>query len=193
MAGRKRPIAASDSIRVSVKAPAAVQPVSRGFYQVEEDILYVPVVPGGKFYSFLDSDGIVLDIDRSGRLLFIQIRIPRHQWHTRKSLRPPAAYTTADVRFLNFRDTLPPVLIETNARTSILRLTFAAEKSSAAFAIADNLLIETTAAQTLKSIWILSLDDDRAAQGMAAWRKAVGKEMKHRQDTRDTVRIEIRK
>lgn len=176
-----------------MKTPAAIQPVSRGFYQVEEDVLYIPLFPGGKFYSFLDSDDVVFDIDQTGRLLFIQVRVPRHKWHIRKALRLPAAYTTADIRFLNFRDTLPPVVIETNPHESLLRLTFSDEKANAAYAIADNLLVETTASETLKTIWILAIENDRAARTMAAWRKQARRDMKQYLDDSEIVRIEIRR
>ncbi len=171
MAEGRRKLAITDSIKVVVKTPAANHPVCRGFYQVEEDSLYVPVYPAGKFFSYLDSPQAGLDIDREGRLLFLHVHTPRRQWEVKRHSDPPINSNPADIRFLGFREKLPQTRIETASDQSWLRLVFSDSAQTSAYALADDLKIELTDNRLLASIWITAIEEDRAARGMAAWRK----------------------
>lgn len=173
MAKNGRKLNSGTGIKVVVKIPALYPAVSRGFYQVEEDALYVPLYPAGKFFSYLDSEQATIDVDNAGRLLFIKIHAPRHTWKIVRKAKPPLISSPADIRFLDFRNTLPVARLQTPADHSWLRLVFDSEKQTSACRVAEDLIFEVSGESTLTSIWITAIEDDRAARNMAAWRKSI--------------------
>jgi hypothetical protein len=160
----------SKNIAVAVKTPVAFPPASRGFYQVEEEVLYVPVYPAGEFFSYLDSSQLQIDIDRIGRLLFVHVLVPRRRWHIDRNLRIPTGAAEADIRFLDFRSKLPKAGLLTNADRSVLRVRFQTVRAATHYRLADRLMVDLAPDNTLASIWVAAIDDDRAARVMAAWR-----------------------
>jgi hypothetical protein len=200
MGRRTKRIVLPDNIKVTIHTPAEVLYFSRGFYQVEEDSLYVPIFPGGRFFSYLDSPQLTLDVDRKGQLLFIQVHMPRRSWTRRKDLKPPSGAEPADIRLLNFRNSLPNSRLDTSADRSILRISFFEETSSGKggtkrsneiYQVAEDLVFEVTPEKELASIWITSIKHDRAAKGMAAWRKRLKKEYQANPPRSRYVRIEV--
>lgn len=187
MARQGKRIADRDGIRVIVKTPVAFPPASRGFYQAEEDVLYVPVYPFGNFYSYLDSPHVLLDVDRTGRLIFIQVLAPRRGWRVRPDLCVPEATLEADIRFRDFRARLPRTSILTNQDRSVVHIRFRAARNPEHYRVADHLVFDLTPDDALSGIWITAIEDDRAARGMAAWRKSVKKQFaKETYDSRVT-------
>ncbi len=160
----------SKKIAIAIKTPVAFPPASRGFYQVEEEVLYVPVYPSGEFFSYLDSPQLQIDVDRIGRLLFMHVLVPRRQWRVNRNLHVPSGAAEADIRFLDFRRKLPDANLLSNADRSILRVRFQTVRSAIAYRLADHLIINLAPDNTLASIWVTEIDDDRAARGMAVWR-----------------------
>ena len=97
--------------RIRLRIATPIEPVmpGRGFYQLEEDALYVQVglfSSGRRFYSFLESSNVLFDFDRLGRLIFMEVRVPRRRWEVDTTLEVPAIVQPADIRWLNFRDTI---------------------------------------------------------------------------------------
>lgn len=184
---------AGESIKVTVKTPADLMRFSRGFYQVEEDILYIPIFPGGRFFSFLDSAQITIDVDRKGRLLFIQVMIPRRQWRIRRTLKPPDKPEPADIRFLGFRDSIPPAQIESTPDHSCLRILFAHQSGTMSYGVAEHLIFDVTADGKLSTIWLTAVGDDRAARGMAAWRRQMTEASGEKSLDPRFERIEVKK
>jgi len=191
VAKSRRKLISGAGIKVVIKTPDLHPAVSRGFYQVEEDSLYVPLHPAGKFFSYLDSRQATFDIDNAGRLLFIQVQAPRHTWNIGGKIKPPVLSSPADVRFLDFRNTLPAARLETPADRSWLRLIFDGGKQASPYRVAKNLIFEITSESTLASIWIMTIEDDRAARGMAAWRKKIQEQEGRSNDDKSYIRIEI--
>ena len=192
MAEGGRKLDSGPGIKVVIKTPDGYGAVSRGFYQVEEDSLYVPLHPAGKFFSYLDSPQATFDIDNAGRLLFLHIHTPREAWDIFDQTKPPVISNPADIRFMDFRNTLPAFRPETAADKSWLRLRFEDSRQTVSYQAAENLIFEITTEATLASIWIMAIDDDRAAQGMARWRKMVAKEAGGSDNVRSCCRIEIK-
>ena len=137
---------------------------------MEEEVLYVPVYPSGEFFSYLDSPQVQIDIDRTGRLLFMHVLVPRRHWRTDRNLHPPTAAAEADVRFLDFRSTLPDATLSANSDRSLLRIRFQPVRAVTTCRLADHLIIDLASDDTVAAIWVTAIDDDRAARGMAAWR-----------------------
>jgi hypothetical protein len=177
VAKRAQKVALADKIRVTVKTPADLPYISRGFYQVEENALYVPILPAGRFFSFLDSPQLHIDADNAGRPLFIQIIEPRKSWQVRADLVAPKDSPPADIRFLSFRDQIPAARIETSSDNTIVRITFIESGERQSYAVAENLIFDITPDKTLAAIWILNIEEDRAAKAMAQWRKKTKEEL----------------
>jgi len=186
----RRELAPGNRIKVSVKPPPQPPPVCRGFYQVEEDSLYIALYPDGDFFSFLDSPTIKIDIDRQGSLLFIHILTPRRNWKRRRRLHPPVGLEWADIRFRAFREKIPEVKLETDSKISWLHIIFYDHAETSAYRLADNLICEVTPDSSLASIWLTEIYDDRAAREMAAWRKKMKKDFDKHRESR-YIRIEI--
>ena len=65
-----------EKINLKIETPAGPIPSGRGFYQLDEEILFVQIglfLNSRKFFSYLETDNLLLDIDRNGRLIFIEL------------------------------------------------------------------------------------------------------------------------
>lgn len=189
MAEQQEKLTPAGSLKVTIQTPAEHTYFSRGFYQVEEDALYVPVHPGGAFYSYLDSSpptttaerrrliaptgpvGVNLDIDRRGLLLFVQVLTPRRFWALDPNLRWPQGIESAEIRFRTFRGRLPLATLQATPDSSLVRLAFTGPPARTTYYLADNIRCEIAADDSLVALWIRDIIDDRAARKMAAWRK----------------------
>lgn len=173
MAKRRETVTPYKQTPLSIRVPAETTRYSRGFYQVEDQQLIVPLCPSGRFYSFLDSPQLSLDIDNAGRLLCLTINTPRQTWRADDSLRFPIGGLSADIRFLEFRDVLPPAEIEVASGTDLIRVGFVRLNQPEFYAVSDNLTVEITGGRFLSAIWIRNIIEDRGARAMAAWRKGM--------------------
>lgn len=160
--------------QVIVDTPAENKTFSRGFYQVEEESLYVPLYPGGKFFSYLDSPQMTLDIDNCGRLLFIKLLVSRQDWKTVKKFTPPQATASASIRFIDFRQRFSMVGIECCPNKSSIHLFFDNQTELSSYHLSDDIIVDITANNCLAGFWIKTVVDDRAAREMSRWRKAIG-------------------
>ncbi len=176
---------------VNISTPAKVERFSRGFYQLDEEMLYVPIYPGGQFYSFLDATEIDsnkpndpllnFDIDRAGNLTFIKLNLARAKWPVKKQIDQPATTLSAEVHFRQFREQISSFELVTNKSKDYLCLIFRsqnepkeateAKENLATYRIADNIIIELSAGAEISRLWILEIVEDRGARQMAAWRK----------------------
>ncbi len=165
------------TIRVNVSTPSATIPRGRGFYQLEEEELYLPVVQNpeqkARFFSYLESDNISLQLDRDGRLIFIEAAVPRRRWVEWQDLTIPDKVRTADIRFLDFRDSLPITEIFCNPTRQLLKLQFERSTNGPFYYLAENLIAQTDSQSNLTAIYVIDIIDDLAGREIAAWRKAV--------------------
>ncbi len=161
---------------LKVNTPVENIPVGRGFYQLEEDELYVPVeFPGKKarFFSYLDSDTVSIQLDRNGRLIFIQVSLPRRRWKARASLVAPESAEPADVRFLDFRDSFKKPSIFCDKKRQKVMIRFLKEPAANNYKIAANVIAQVGAEGQLVALWIFDIIDDIAGQEIASWRKGL--------------------
>lgn len=135
----------------------------------------MPVYPTGKFYSYLDSSHMQFDVDRAGRLVFIQILVPRRNWRVRRNLKAPAGLIDADIRFRGFREHLPDAAVITDPKRSLVLLQFKRSRQPISYKLADHLLVDVAPDSTLVGVWVTAIGDDRASRIMAAWRKNIRK------------------
>jgi len=169
---------------VKVLAPAEKTPFGRGFYQLEEEALYLPVeYPEGrlKFFSFLDSKTTSFHLDRDGRLIFIEITLPRRRWRVRDNFIPPDRAEAVDLRWLDFRETIAAPTVFCNTRRDQVMLRFGRGPAVRNVRPAENLIAQIGADNRLVTIWAFDIVDDLAGREIAGWRRAVHGERKFRQ------------
>jgi len=167
------------TINVNVTTPSVTIPRGRGFYQLEEESLYLPIIhsPGKKsrFFSYLESDYVSLQFDRDGRLIFIEITLPRRRWKERTDFEIPQNGRTADIRFLDFRNSLPDSKIYCDKTSQSLMLEFMPSTDGPMYYLAENIIARLDNQNHLTAIYAIDIIDDIAGQEIAAWRKSIHK------------------
>lgn len=161
---------------LKINTPVEHIPVGRGFYQLEEDELYVPVeYPGKKarFFSYLDSETVSIQLDREGRLIFVQVSLPRRRWKAKSSLVAPESSEPADIRFLDFRDSFKKPSIYCDKKRQNVMIRFLKEPAVKNLRIAANIVAQVSGDNRLVALWIFDIIDDIAGQEIASWRKAL--------------------
>ena len=172
------------NLRISPLSGESV--LSGGFYQLEEDSLHVQVgsfKSGRRFFSSLESDDVRLECDHKGRLIFIEVTIPRRRWQEEKNFAPPETEEIADIRFLDFRTALPEPQIYCDKSRKRVCLRFS-DKTSRSVRIGEHLVFDISKNHTLAAIWISDIIDDMAGRKIAAFRqKMTGQEKNQNTDS----------
>ncbi len=164
----------SDSLKVRISTP--IEPIlpGRGFFQVEEDELYVQVGPFSKkrrFFSYLESDDVRFDIDRQGRLIFIEVARASRRWQVVPQLNPPRIIEAASIRWLGFRArTSNPLLLTVAGRTRLL-IQYTDRTHLKSYFLAESVVAQVDEYDRLAAVWITDISDDRAGHRMAAFRR----------------------
>jgi hypothetical protein len=159
---------------VRIDPPSGPLLPGRGFYQLEEDALFVQIslfTPSRRFFSYIESEYVRFDLDKNGRLLFIEVNMPRRHWETVRGLSWPVTDTLADIRWPDFRTRMKEPRFRTNRRRSLLHIDFGTSGSVRRFLLADNVAIDIAPDNTLAAVWIDDIEDDMAGRCIAGFRK----------------------
>ncbi|MFQ5500224.1 MAG: hypothetical protein ACE5FH_11195 [Candidatus Zixiibacteriota bacterium] len=162
--------------RLRVSAPTGPAPSGRGFYQLEEESLYVQIGSFNEqhsFFSWLESDTVRFDIDKKGRLVFIEVDLPRRHWPKADSIPMPVGATSGDIRFLDFRSRLSTPQITTSHMCRRMLLEFASETNSRFIYLANSVIAGLDDMDRLVSVLIDDICDDLAGQEISAFRKSL--------------------
>jgi hypothetical protein len=161
-------------IKLRISAPTDLFLQGRGFYQLEEDSLYVhlePASPKSHFFSYLEAPNFRLDLDHAGRLLFLELNAGRHTWTVTDDLDIPTSSGYADIRWLDFRRQITSPTLATNKDRTSLAITFDPAPIDRSFRLSPSVIIQTTQEDCLRSIIVTEIVDDLAGQEIAAFRK----------------------
>ena len=164
---------ALEQISLKIDTPTGDTVPGRGFYQLEEDSLYVQVGEyrdNRGFFNFLESNTVRFDIDKSGRLLLIEVTLPRRRWEVDSELTAPTIAESADIRWLDFRARLPEPKLVTNPKQTALLIQFAPDGSWRWFQLAEAVLIQADRNHCLTAVMITDIEDDLAGRQIAAFR-----------------------
>jgi len=165
-----------NSINLNISTPSEPIAPGRGFYQLEEEALFVQVgqfAARRRFFSYLDSNGIRLDFDRLGRLIFIEIDMSRRRWPVDGSLAAPEIVEPADIRWLQFRDSVAIPRLTTNNRGTVVRLAFRQVDNPLNYYAAQSVIVQTGQDACLSALWITDIVDDIAGQEIGSFRKGM--------------------
>jgi hypothetical protein len=164
----------SDPLAVRITTPVADSVPGRGFYQLEESALYVPVGAADKsqhYFSSLESKRVRLDIDRDGRLMFIEVAAARSTWTVTDEIDFPVWAESADVRFLGFRTTIPEPQILTDRSKLRLLLRFSPALVARIVSPADGVVLSVDHHGSVVSILVFDVVDDLAGREIARFRE----------------------
>lgn len=163
-----------EKIRLRIDAPTEHDNAGRGFYQVEEDCLYVHLgMPdqSHRFFSYLESDSVRLDMDKHGRLVFIEVNVARHRWEVDQTLREPRSAPTTDIRWLDFRQRIKEPVLSSNEVRTMLKIDFLDSESCHTYQLSETVFVEVDDSQFLKSLTVVGIIDDSAGRKIARYRK----------------------
>lgn len=161
-------------IQLRIDTPTGPVKSGRGFYQLDEESLFVQIglfTEKKHFFNYLENDWVLFDLDRMGQLIFIEIYKAKRHWIIDNSLTPPADAETADIRWLNFREKLPNTLIKTDKNYEIVKLEFQKNNSPYYFIISESVIVETDHAHSLTAVWITSYEEDTGGQHIKQFRR----------------------
>ncbi len=161
-----------DLLSLKINTPARSTPPGRGFYQREEDALYVQA--GGfisrKFFSELGAKYVRFELDLTGCLISIEVTLPRRRWQVQTDLVAPVIAEPADVRWLDFRSQIEePEFITDEDRSSLL-LRFVRSDSQRWYTLADSIMVQVDDNDNLMSLLITGIVEDLAGQQISAFR-----------------------
>ncbi|UCG62410.1 MAG: hypothetical protein JSV52_03745 [Candidatus Zixiibacteriota bacterium] len=163
-----------NTIGLTISTPTEPILPGRGFYQLEEEALFIqvgPFVSSRRFYSYLEGTGILLHFDRHGRLIFVEIEMARRHWRLNPHLKAPTVVEPADIRWLNFRNSIKPPRIETNARRTVVKLSFEDTVEARSYYAADSVIVQSDPSDRLCALWVTDITDDIAGQEIGFFRK----------------------
>jgi hypothetical protein len=164
----------STSLRLRIAPSEQPEPSGQGFYQLEEDALYVQIGEfdnSHRFFSFIDGDKLRMDIDREGRLLFVELGVPRRNWPVDPNLAAPLPYLSRDVRWLDFRGTIPRPVISASPSRTVMRLGFSDASPVQTIALASAVFLQVDREQSAVALWVTKIGDDLAGREIAAFRR----------------------
>ena len=165
-----------EAIALKIDTPTGQIVPGRGFYQLEEDALYIPVgehSANRRFFSYLESEQVRFDIDKFGRLMLIEVDLPRRRWTVDNQLKAPSIASPADIRWLDFRARIPGPQLLTNQRRTLLMLQFAPGHSWRWYSLAESVLVQADRDHRLTAVIVTDIEDDLAGQQIAAFRKSI--------------------
>ncbi|HDL01536.1 MAG TPA: hypothetical protein ENH23_04810 [candidate division Zixibacteria bacterium] len=164
----------SSKIQLRISTPTGPVKSGRGFYQLDEESLFVQIglfTEKKHFFNYLENDCVLFDLDRTGQLIFIEISKAKRHWIIDDFLTSPTDAETADIRWLNFREKLPDVLIKTDNNFEIVKLEFQKNNSPLYFIISESVLVETDHAHSLTAVWVTSYEEDAGGQYIKRFRR----------------------
>ncbi len=162
--------------RVKISPPTEPVVPGRGFYQLEEDALYVQVGPLSKercFFNWLESDSVSLEFDREGRLMFVEVRRPRRHWLVEEKISRPRTAEVADLRWLDFRERFDSPTLLTNERRTCLQLRFSDAQPSRSYYLGDQVIMQMAGEDFPVALWVPDIVDDMGGHMMSEFRKAL--------------------
>lgn len=153
-----------------------IEPIApgRGFYQLEEDALFVQIGlfdPSHRFFSYLESETVHLELDRRARLIFVEVSQPRRHWEVSDDLEFPTEAEQVDLHWLDFRTTIKEPCLITNQSRTQLQIQFSTHWPTRNFYLTRNVIAQVDSADRLAAIWIDSIEDDLAGREIASFRK----------------------
>ncbi len=161
-------------IQLKIDTPTGPTKSGRGFYQLDEESLFVQLGLFSEkkhFFNYLENEHILLDLDRTGQLIFIEVYKAKRHWKIIDLLKAPYNAEVADIRWLNFREKLPDSEILTDTEQKIVKVQFDENISPLYYILAENVIAETDKQYKLTALWITAYDEDAGGKAIKQFRR----------------------
>ena len=145
----------------------------RAFYDSTGDTLSVGIKQKGKFGISIEADDISFDLTKDGKLLNIDVWIPRKNWTVDKAIHPPEEIEKASVVFVSKKVQTEPIAYVTDPKKTLLCIRFASERVSRFITPATSLIFELNAKDQLIGLWITQIEEDINFQKESEWRRSI--------------------
>ncbi len=163
-----------NKIQLRIAAPTGPTKTGRGFYQLDEESLFVQIglfTEKKHFFNYLENEIVLFDLDRMGQLIFIEVNKAKRHWVIDDNLTAPKNAEVADLRWLNFREQLPSCEIKTDADSQILKIEFKENPEPMYFILSESVIAETDQEHLLTAVWVTSYDEDAGGQHIKRFRR----------------------
>ena len=164
----------SSQIKLRIDTPTGPIRPGRGFYQLDEESLFVQIglfTEKKHFFNYLENETLLFDLDRVGQLIFIEINKAKRHWEQDEHLTAPTTAEHADIRWLNFREELPEAIVKTDTKFETVKIEFYANSSPLYYIVSESVIAETEQNHLLTSLWITSYDEDAGGQSIKRFRR----------------------
>ncbi len=161
-------------IQLRIDTPTGPTKAGRGFYQLDEESLFVQIglfTEKKHFFNYLENEIVLFDLDRMGQLIFIEIFKAKRHWSVDEKLTAPKGAEVADIRWLNFREKLPEAEIKTDTNSKIVKIEFKENSAPLNYIAAESVIVETDQSHLLTAVWITSYDEDAGGQNIKRFRR----------------------
>ena len=162
------------SLQLNISTPRQPIPQGMGFYQLEDESLYVQlggIFESRRFFSYIDSPISRFDLDIEGRLVFFELTVPKRQWKIIENLVTPQIVEPADIRWLSFRKIIElPEILTDQCRTR-LYLKLSDEKPALNYYLADKIILQSSAEWLACGILVTGIVDDTGGRKFAEFRR----------------------
>jgi hypothetical protein len=162
------------SLKLKISAPTKPIPKGMGFYQLEDDVLYVPIggnFKTGRFFSYIDSPGARFDLDNQGRLIFFEVSVPRRLWKKVDTFNESDIALTADIRWINFRNLMDEPEVFNNQNSTKIYLRLSNEPSVSSYFLADKVILKVSENGNAVGILVNEIEDDMAGHKFAWFKR----------------------
>lgn len=145
----------------------------RAFYDEIGDTMSVGIKQKGKFSSYVEGENFSFDLTKDGKLLNIDVWLPRGKWTVEKTIHPPEHFDKENVKILDSRLKTEPIAYITDAKKTLLYIRFAAERIARFVSPVNSLIFELNAKSQLVGLWITQIEEDINFQKESEWRRSI--------------------
>jgi hypothetical protein len=154
-------------------AAAARSFACRAFYDRIGDTMSVGIKQKGKFHSSIEGEDFSLDLTKDGKLLNIDIWIPRNDWTIDKNIHPPEEFSKESIIFPESKVRAEAIGYMTNAARNLLYVRFSSERIARFVSPGSSLIFELNAKNQLVGFWITQIEEDINFQKESEWRRSI--------------------
>ncbi len=163
--------------RINIEVIETVKiPKGKAFYDTFEKLLNYAVKSKGTFHSFVQSEFLSIDVDKSGNLLNVEVSVDRNRWEVVPDLAPPKSAGFRTLKFKDLRLNVHGETYRTGQARDFLHIRFRDDNHLQTYEVAENLLVDVNVVSELSGIWILHIDEDCGFKKEMAYRKGTASE-----------------
>ena len=125
------------------------------------------------FASFIDADGVQVDLDAEGHFIGLAVDGTRESWPVAADLFSPKIGIPATVRFRDTPALFDRADLSTDPDRILLRIGTSAGECEHVVEPCEGMFFEVSGSGDLVSMWVLNIQEDYGSRQLRAWRERV--------------------